>query len=405
MESSVKDALKAAAILGVSLWSHASALQIGAWVGGPGSNPQPTQANVQAFATLQDRPLDYVQLYVIWDVNTWATTKPYADIAAADGATLLVTWMPNGYSAPDIVNGKDDAYIRQFAHDIRSYPDTVWIRTLHEANGNWYSWGIGYNGTSVNTDAAIASAFQHVVQIFRDSSVTNVKWMWTTNATNSAGATYAGNYPGDAYVDCISIDGYNWGTSQTVAVNGWASTWQTFVQVMTPAYKALAGIDKPVVIPEFASSESGGNKAQWITDAFASLATDFPRVTALMWFNQSSDADWALTTSAAATAAWKAAVAKYPPTTSVEPRASSAVASSSRVWVTGVGHLALDLAQPEPVRIAVFDTRGDLQSAWTPGTFAAGVHDVDPGPGSGVRFARVDLGARKFSVSLLPSIR
>jgi hypothetical protein len=405
MESHVKKALKAAAILGVALSGQVAALQIGAWVGGSGSNPQPTQANVQAFETLQGRPLDFVQLYVIWDVNTWATTKPYADIAAADGATLLVTWMPSGYSALDIVDGKDDAYIRQFAHDIKSYPNPVWIRTLHEANGNWYSWGIGYGGTSVNTDASVASAFRHIVQIFKDSSATNVKWMWTTNATNSTGATFIGNYPGDAYVDCISIDGYNWGTSQTVAVNGWASTWQTFVQVMTPAYQAISSIDKPVVIPEFASSESGGNKAQWITDAFASLATDFPKITAMMWFNQSSDADWALTTSAAATEAWKAAVAKYPPTSSVEPRASSAAAFTSRARATGAGHLALDLAQPEPVKIAVFGTRGDLQSAWTLGTLASGVHDVDLGPGSGVRIARVEMGAWKGSVSLLPSFR
>ena len=69
----------------------------------------------------------------------------------------------------------------------------------------------------------------------------NVKWIWTTNVTNHGeGATLTGNYPGDEYVDYISIDGYNWGKSQS-----WSS-WKSFAQVFDDAYKALANIDKPI---------------------------------------------------------------------------------------------------------------------------------------------------------------
>jgi hypothetical protein len=43
-------------------------------------------------------------------------------------------------------------------------------------------------------------------------------------------------YPGDAYVDWTCADGYNWGTSQTVATAGWSSRWQTFDQVFGAVY-------------------------------------------------------------------------------------------------------------------------------------------------------------------------
>ena len=41
-------------------------------------------------------------------------------------------------------------------------------------------------------------------------------------------------------IDYISIDGYNWGKSQS-----WSS-WKSFAQVFDDAYKALANIDKPI---------------------------------------------------------------------------------------------------------------------------------------------------------------
>jgi hypothetical protein len=171
------------------------------------------------------------------------------------------------------------------------------------------------------------------VKIFKEEGVTNVKWVWTTNASNSGkGSTLTGNYPGDDYVDYISIDGYNWGTCQS-----WSS-WQTFSQVFKKAYDALAKINKPLFIAEISSSERGGNKAEWITDMFEHFATDFSRVFAVMWFSQSKEAnegDWALNTSQAAVDAWKAGIAKMkamaPESSSSEAviESSSSVSSSS----------------------------------------------------------------------------
>jgi hypothetical protein len=281
----------------------AAPLKIGAWVGGEGTYPQPTEPNVAAFEALQGRPLDLLSVFVLWDINDWIWTRTFADVAEKRGAKLVVTWMPNGYSAPKIVSGGADAYLRKYAQDVKAYGKEIWLRPLHEANGDWYDWGIAKAGAG-NTDRNLIEAWRRIVSIFREEGVVNVKWVWTTNATNSGSATFTGHYPGDAWVDMISIDGYNWGTAQS-----W-SRWQSFEQVFGPAYAALGGIDKPLFIPEFSSSEHGGDKAAWIKDMFAALPVKFPRIFALMWFSQSksAEADWAVNTSPGAAAAWKEAV-------------------------------------------------------------------------------------------------
>ncbi|MBO4713776.1 MAG: dockerin [Fibrobacter sp.] len=292
------------------------AFQIGAWVGGPGQYPQPTRENVQAFQEMQGNHIDLISHFALFDMNNWNNVKTYADVAKENGSTLVVTWMANGYGAQDIVDGKTDNYVREFAKGVKSFGDEIWMRPLHEANGDWYDWGVGKSGAG-NTDANVAEAFRHIVSIFREEGVTNVKWVWTTNASNQgSGTTLTGNYPGDDYVDYISIDGYNWGTSQS-----WSS-WQSFSQVFKKAYDALASINKPLFIAEISSSEKGGSKAEWITDMFEQFQTTFSRVFAVMWFSQSkeNEGDWALNTSPEAVAAWQAGVAKMQ---SAQPSSSS----------------------------------------------------------------------------------
>lgn len=388
----------------LSLASQASALQIGAWVGSAsdtsldGDYPQPTDANVKAFAQLQGRKLDYVEYYAIWPA-TWTSVKKYADIAANNGATLFVTWQPNGYTAPDINGGKADAYIGKFAKDIKSYPHEVWLRPLHEANGgDWYSWNVG-NSSMLNTGANVAQAFQHIVKIFRDSGVTNVKWVWTTNGENASGGnttTFAGTYPGDDWVDYISIDCYNFGTFHTVANSGWASSWRSFVQAFKPAYTALAKIDKPIFVAEFSSSELGGDKAKWYRDAFAALSTTFPRFFALMIFSMNdANGDWRINTTDAALRAWKECVASY--ATGVQGAASR---PAGFVRARSQGRIQFELDGAEQVRVRVRDLLGTLLEARDLGSLAAGSHEVDLGRSNSVRLVEIATSSRRETIRL-----
>ncbi len=364
------------------------AFQVGAWVGGPGQYPQPTQQNVQAFQDLQGTHLDLISYFALFDINDWNATEEYANVAKDNGSTLVVTWMANGYGAQDLVDGKADEYIRDYAKGVKNYGEEIWLRPLHEANGDWYDWGVGKSGAG-NTDANVAEAFRHIVKIFREEKVENVKWVWTTNASNQgSGTTLTGNYPGNEYVDYISIDGYNWGKCQS-----WSS-WQTFSQVFKKAYNALANIDKPLFIAEISSSELGGNKAEWITDMFEHFATDFSRVFAVMWFSQSKEAnegDWALNTSQEAVDAWKAGIAKMK---AMEPTSSSSqdISSSSLSGNTGIkptgratgnsfrlqdGKLYMQTSKTIKASVVQFDYQGRILWQSAVQHFTPGEHAID----------------------------
>lgn len=330
----------------------ADPLLIGAWVGGFSGEtyPQPTKANVDSFQRMQDRKLDIVSYFAMFD-ESWAKTRTYADIADRNGSILLVTWMANGYNLDDILNGDADETIANFASGVKSWGKEIWLRPFHEANGDWYDWGIGKAGAG-NTSAKCIAAWKHVVQIFRDQSVPNVKWVWTTNATNSGtGTSLMGHYPGDDWVDYNSIDGYNWGDSQS-----WSS-WLSFQEVFSPAYTALAKRPKPIFIAEFSSTENGGDKAAWIRDMFAVLPTEFPRIMGLMWFSQSksAEADWAVNTSPAALEAWKQGIKAYPPTTGIERARPSK--SMTEFGMVG-GRLGFQLERPGKVRLERLDPTG-----------------------------------------------
>ena len=354
----------------------AMAFQVGAWVGGPGQYPQPTQQNVQAFQDLQGTHLDLISYFALFDINDWNATEEYANVAKDNGSTLVVTWMANGYNAQDLVDGKADEYIRDYAKGVKNYGEEIWLRPLHEANGDWYDWGVGKKDAG-NTDANVAEAFRHIVKIFREENVENVKWVWTTNASNQgSGTTLTGNYPGDDYVDYISIDGYNWGKCQS-----W-SNWQTFSQVFKKAYNALASIDKPLFIAEISSSELGGNKAEWITDMFEHFATDFSRVFAVMWFSQSKEAnegDWALNTSQEAVDAWKAGIAKM--------KAAAPDSGNMGIKPTGRatgnsfrlqdGKLYMQTSKPIKASVVQFDYQGRILWQSAVQHFTPGVHAID----------------------------
>ena len=228
----------------------------------------------------------------------------------ARGAQPMVTWEPwdpstgsanqPAYSLANIAGGTYDAYVTRWAGQIKAYGQPVFLRFAHEMNGDWYPWGATVNG---NTPAQYVAAWRHVHDIFQQAGVTNVSWIWTPNVVMGSTPTLASLYPGDAYVDWIGADGYNWGTSQS-----WSS-WQTFDQVFGPTLTALAQISsKPIIIGETASTEAGGSKATWINQFFSSLASR-PQIKAFLWFNLNKETDWRIESSPSATAAFAAGVA------------------------------------------------------------------------------------------------
>jgi hypothetical protein len=85
----------------------------------------------------------------------------------------------------------------------------------------------------------------------------------------------------------------------------------SFHRIFSSTYARLLRLAprKPVMIAEFASSTYGGSKSTWIRRAFRALPRRFPRVRAVIWYDQiDRGVDWPIETSRAATHAFRAAI-------------------------------------------------------------------------------------------------
>jgi hypothetical protein len=232
----------------------------------------------------------------------------------AHGAIPFFSWgsqmIPGTPTQPefqlaDIIAGHHDTYIRSWATAAASWGHPFFLRFDWEMNGEWFPWGEAING---NQPGEFATAWQHVHKIFNEVGASNATWVWCPYVNHLN--LYASLYPGDAYVDWTCLDGYNWGENPAAPYG-----WRTFNSIYEKAYAKVTeqiAPTKPMVIGEIASSEygpTGTSKAGWIEEMFEGLATRYPKISALVWFETLSNGeDWPLESSASAEDAFAAGI-------------------------------------------------------------------------------------------------
>jgi Glycosyl hydrolase family 26 len=220
--------------------------------------------------------------------------------SAADiGAIPVLTWNPwdykkgidqPAYSLRRIIRGRFDRYIRRFARSARAWGRPLFLRFAAEMNGDWLPWSEGVNG---NRQGQYVKAWRHVHRIFTRVDASNVAWVWSPNAIYTGSTPLPRLYPGDAYVDWLGVDGYNWGTVRP------STTWRSFRQVFRPTLTSLRRLSRrPIMLSEVASTEVGGDKARWITNFFRGLERNRD-VLAFVWFNHRKETNWRIESSAA----------------------------------------------------------------------------------------------------------
>jgi hypothetical protein len=224
---------------------------------------------------------------------------------AAGGRIPLVTWeaWDNSVGAPlsNIIGGTYDSMITARAQAVKAFGHKFFLRWGHEMNGNWYPWDGADNGANLAATTTFISAYRHIHDLFVAAGATNALWVFCPNVASVPGDSWnqwQNYYPGDTYVDWMGFDGYNWGTVQTT------SSWQAFPTIAGQIYASLATKGKPIMIPETASTELGGDKAAWIAGMLPSLKTTFPGIKALVWFQMNKETDWRIDSSTAAQAAF-----------------------------------------------------------------------------------------------------
>jgi hypothetical protein len=263
------------------------------------------------------RRLALVHWYALW--GGWKSTFDPAGLAAAGarGAVPLITWEPWAGAFGDpawtlrraVLSGRHDAYVDSWARGLAAYGRPVLLRFAHEMHDHpGYPWAEGVNG---NTAADYLDAWRYVRRRFAAQGAGNVRWVWNPH-TIGAGSeadharAYARLYPGDDAVDWVGLDIFNTGPE----LDWGAPRWRPFDEVLAGPYAAAARVSRrPLLLPEVGCAEAGGAKAAWIADALAAdTLARFPRVRALVWFDVPKEQPWHLDSSAAARAAWTAAL-------------------------------------------------------------------------------------------------
>ena len=209
---------------------------------------------------------------------------------------------PN-FQLADVIAGRYDAYIRDWAREARAWGHPFFLRFDWEMNGDWFPWGEGANG---NRRGESVAAWRHVHAIFTAVGAANATWVWCPNVDfGDKLAGLASLYPGDRYVDWTCLDGYNSGTNPAKP-----DRWRSFDELYARTYHQLAdqiASAKPMAIGEVASTEQGGSKARWIGEMLDALPVDYPKIRALVYFDKfDSGMDWPLETSPSAIDAFAA---------------------------------------------------------------------------------------------------
>jgi hypothetical protein len=247
---------------------------------------------LNAFETLVGRKVSIASYYQDF------ASGPNFDAASATrlwnaGAMPMLAWEPeNGggpvtnqpaYSLARMIAGAQDHLITRWAREIAAWGKPILLRFAPEMNGNWNPWSEGVNG---NLAGQYVQAWRHVHTLFVRAGASNVLWVWNPMVNFTGSTPLAELYPGDAYVDVVGLDGYNWGTSQS-----W-STWQTPAQVFAATVTAVKRLTaRPILLCEVASSEKGGNKAAWVSQFFSYLAAT-PAIHGFVWFEFNKETDW-----------------------------------------------------------------------------------------------------------------
>ena len=264
----------------------------------------------QIFSAAAEKLPSMVQFFQGWDrdfpqdqvIETWRR-----------GALPVISWEPRptvqpvgpdsdntqepGYKLSTIIDGSHDAYIDQFATQVRDLGLPVAIRFAHEMNGNWFPWSEERNG---NARGEYVAAWRHVHDRFTALGATNAIWIWSPNViTARPSVALAPLYPGDDYVDWMGMVGYY---RRVYLDDKGKPKDPTFANTYSGTLDELRSVAmKPIVITELGATEVGGNKPAWIRSLFQGLA-DNPDVIGFVWFDHSVNGnDWRIESSQAST--------------------------------------------------------------------------------------------------------
>jgi beta-mannanase len=240
---------------------------------------------------------------------TQAFAESPLKLARERGAIPLLSMGSSGATLKEIAEGKKDSSFEAWAKAAKNYAHPFFFRWNWDINTTGYTWG----KEAAESPTVYKEAWWHIHDVVEAQGATNVTWVWCPKAV-SGGTSLSSLYPGkesegkSKYVDWTCASVYNYGTNPANP-----ESWKSFSTVFSATYGELLTLapGKPVMVAEAVSSEYGGSKASWITDALSTqVPTNFPAVKALVWWNKyGGGSDWPIETSASAQTAFANSIA------------------------------------------------------------------------------------------------
>jgi hypothetical protein len=222
--------------------------------------PQPPQASfwpsgtdglnrdfANAFGAWRGRPTTSAWININWVQWDWLTAPglnstldgvnptPVWDLYKDwSGVMVLSAAMAGSTNSPDYdsnmracATGAYDGYWRTFAQNAAAHGrngDNTVISLAHEFNGTWFKW----NPSKVGLDVWL-SCWRHVYTAIHERSSLRVVWVFSAAVNTTAGGDYSvasawDAYPGDAYVDVIGVNRYDFKALGSATSNDWRAT-------------------------------------------------------------------------------------------------------------------------------------------------------------------------------------
>ena len=198
----------------------------------------------------------------------WSGYLPTDDPDLPADGVLLMSWHGAPYRV--VNNGSSDRMIASVATKLAGMRRPVMLRWGWEMNGDWFGWDGMHNGRN---PAGYVAAWRRLRRIFDRHGARNVAWVWSPNWRSTPNAEWnqmRHYYPGDAYVDWVGVDGYNFaGESPQELFAGVCATY---------------GRRKPIVIAETAAVGNATVRARWIKQ-LADFVHVTPSIGAVVWFD------------------------------------------------------------------------------------------------------------------------
>jgi hypothetical protein len=260
------------------------------WASGANGN---FPADVNAWATWTGRPVDVAVVFtnrVDWPNITTASWPVGAFTRAAFPGQLSVAQplFPQDGNEAACARGEYDSHWSQFGQTLTKYGrGDAYVRLGWEFNGSWFWW-------YVRDPQAWKTCFQRAVTAIR-STAPKVRIEWTMTAhqdtlPHSKIDVWAA-YPGDDYVDVVSVDAYDFYPASTDQTS-WDRQCHQRSGLCTVADFARAH-GKALAVPEWgvAHSNSGGGDNPFLVEKMHEFFTQTADILAYEAYYNNSEAD------------------------------------------------------------------------------------------------------------------